>query len=49
MNALIANTFQPGQLATAVFVGLCALSAGAYAAKGAPGGGGKKGGGGGKP
>lgn len=37
MNALIVNTFQPKQLATAVFVGLCALSAGAYAAKGAPG------------
>lgn len=43
MNALTENTFQPKRLATAVFVGLCALSAGAYAAKGAPGvpGGGK--------
>lgn len=38
MNALIENTFQPKQLATAVFVGLCALSAGAYAAQGVPGG-----------
>lgn len=49
MNAIKTKQFQPRDLVRAIFIGLCALSVGAFAAPGGGGPGGGGGGGGGQP